>query len=433
MRYIAKAISSDCMKSLSQILWQVRHSLLGNEPRINVWLRVDDPYSYILVQVLSELAERYKVKWQFYLTSQLPQDMYPEAKMWHQNAWRDIALLAQLYQIQPPTYQPQLANENSATTAKLLELQIRQGTNPDWQKVCELFKQLWVQGQEQSVELSQEQLNTLDKNANSLSKAGHYLSATMQFQGNWYWGVDRLDHLESRLNELGLNSKDKTVIFNKTYANFCQPFKPEQLNTTYIKQPLELYLSIRSPYSHLALERCIKLTEHYDVPLIIKPVIPMLMRGLPVPKTKKFYIFHDTKREANKLGIDYGFVADPLGAGVERCYALFEYAKQEGKATEYLLSYSRGVNAEGLMSETDKGLKIIVERAGLNWQQAKSILQDQEQCNSWQDWAQEHQDELQQLGQWGVPTMQYGNTVVWGQDRIWLIEQAIRQDILLQQ
>lgn len=430
MRYVAKVISSDSIKSLSQTIWQVRQSLLSSKPKVNVWLRVDDPYSYILVQVLPELAERYKVDWQFFLTSQLPQDMYPETKMWHQNAWQDIALLAQLYQIKPPAYQPQLTNENSATTAKLLELQIRQDTAPDWKKVRELFNQLWVQGQEQRVELSQEQLNTLDKNATDLSKAGHYLTATMQFQGNWYWGVDRLDHLESRLNELKLNSKDATVVFNKTYAGFCHPFAPEQLNTAQAEQPLELYFSIRSPYSHLALERCVKLTEHYGVSLIIKPVIPMIMRGLPVPRNKKFYIFHDTKREANKLGIDYGFVADPLGAGVERCYVLFQYAQQENKATEYLLSYSRGVNAEGIMSETDTGLKIIVERAGLNWQKARAILQDPEQCNCWRDWAQEHQDELQQLGLWGVPTMRYDNTVVWGQDRIWVIEQAIRQHML---
>ena len=430
MRYIAKSISSNRTKAVQDGLWQLRQRLSGKEPTIKVWLRVDDPYSYLLTIVLPEMANRYQVSWQLIITSKLQQTMYPEAKLWQQNAWSDIALISQLYQIKPPAVQPKLTNETSATTAELLELQRLEGTNPNWMKVRDIFNQLWQQGNEQEAQLSQAQIHMLNDNDKDLAKAGHYLSATLKFNGTWYWGIDRLDHLESRLNQLGLSNQDKSIGFNKTYTNFCQPFTPEQLSLTNTKSPVVLYFSIRSPYSHLALERCIKLTEHYGVPLIIKPVIPMLMRGLPVPKTKKFYIFHDTKREANKLGIDYGFVADPLGAGVERCYALFEYAKQEGKAIDYLLSYSRGVNAEGIMSETDRGLRLIVERAGLSWQKAKAILQDDSQYNAWREWAQEHQNELQQLGQWGVPTMRYEDNVVWGQDRIWVIEKAIRQAIL---
>jgi 2-hydroxychromene-2-carboxylate isomerase len=155
----------------------------------------------------------------------------------------------------------------------------------------------------------------------------------------------------------------------------------------------------------------------------------MIMRGLLVPDTKKMYIFHDTKREAEKLGIDYGFVADPLGEGVNRCYSLFKYAQTLGKETEYLLNYAKAVNAQGIHSETDTGLRIIIERSGLDWEHAKQLLQQEGRDSLWQVWAEENREEMVALGSWGVPTFQYGDSVLWGQDRAGLIERMILQDL----
>lgn len=35
---------------------------------------------------------------------------------------------------------------------------------------------------------------------------GHYLSAMLYYGGEWYWGIDRLHHLETRLQALGLQT-----------------------------------------------------------------------------------------------------------------------------------------------------------------------------------------------------------------------------------
>ena len=35
------------------------------------------------------------------------------------------------------------------------------------------------------------------------AKLGHYLGAMFHYGGEWYWGVDRLEHLERRLESLG--------------------------------------------------------------------------------------------------------------------------------------------------------------------------------------------------------------------------------------
>ena len=148
----------------------------------------------------------------------------------------------------------------------------------------------------------------------------------------------------------------------------------------------------------------------------------MVMRGMSVPGPKKLYIFLDTKREATKLGLPYGFLADPLGAAVERCYALVDYAKSEDKLQDLLLHFARAVNSQGVRAETEKGMKLIIDRCGLNWDIAKSKLQDQ----NWRDWAQQNLDEMFELGCWGVPTIRYGDLSFWGQDRFGMIENHIR-------
>jgi 2-hydroxychromene-2-carboxylate isomerase len=38
-------------------------------------------------------------------------------------------------------------------------------------------------------------------------RLGHYLGAMLYYGGEWYWGVDRLQYLESRLQSLGLQTE----------------------------------------------------------------------------------------------------------------------------------------------------------------------------------------------------------------------------------
>nr|WP_272493044.1 DsbA family protein [Atopomonas sediminilitoris] len=242
----------------------------------------------------------------------------------------------------------------------------------------------------------------------------------LYYAGEWYWGLDRLDHLERRLQSERRALTLDGVQFDRTWQSFCQLPAPE---TAPEATELEVFFSIRSPYSHLGLQRAMQLAEHYHLPLRLRPVLPMLMRGLPVPPTKKWYIFHDTKREADKLGIPYGKVADPLGAGVERCYQLFAWAQAQGQGLAYLHSVSLGVNSQGLDAANDRHLRQMVERAGLSWAHAQSLLGQQD----WRAWAQDNLDALREAGLWGVPSFRYGDLCFWGQDRLGLLEQALRR------
>ncbi len=408
---IAALLSSDTRKHARRWWFASHRKLLGRPACVEVFLKLDDPYSALLAQVLPMLAERFTVSWRIYLVDALPEDMFPEPDMWHDWSLQDANWLAELYAL-PRLQQPPEA-QCKAWRAYLLSL--NEGALDDW---ASAFSAAW-QGQTApnlKVAAQENDAQILRQNEAFLASQGHYLAATLHFEGEWYWGLDRLDHLEERLNELGRNTQSPKVYFNRTWSSLCS-----EAPSTKPEYPLVMYFSARSPYSYLGLERAMKLAEHYAMPLEVKPVLPMVMRGMAVPPSKKMYIFLDTKREANKLGLRYGRVADPLGAGVERCYALFNFARGEGKANAYLQSFARRVNAEGVRADTDKGLQQIVEQAGLDWHAAKSHLSD----SSWREWAQSNLDEMYALGIWGVPGFRYGDISVWGQDRLWIMEQAI--------
>ena len=55
----------------------------------------------------------------------------------------------------------------------------------------------------------------------------------------------------------------------------------------------------------------------------------------------------DTKREAEVLGLPFGHIADPIGAAVERCYALFDLARARGVERAMAREFARGVWSRG--------------------------------------------------------------------------------------
>jgi 2-hydroxychromene-2-carboxylate isomerase len=114
-------------------------------------------------------------------------------------------------------------------------------------------------------------------------------------------------------------------------------------------------------------------------------------------------------------------VADPLGKGVENGYAIWQLAKQLGKETEFFNAFSYAVNSQGISANYHWGLKKICEAAAIDWQAAKACLKDQ----SWRQLCDQNLKDMYALGLWGVPSLSYKDTHVWGQDRLFVIEDAL--------
>lgn len=391
-----------------------------------VYIAINDPLSYLLLQILPEIQQRFQITLDFNPVLQKNATMFPEMARWNENVLKDAIRLANLYQLQvPATYAA--ASMNNEQLSQDYSLQLVKFSQQDnfIEQALPLFQDYWqptVQNNNAVKQYKTDGQNRTDlakilsKNEQALQNNGHYLSATIFYGGEWYWGLERLHHLEQRLNQLLLPTNPKIQ-----YDKLHQPLQPYNQTTRTSKTVLKCYLSVRSPYSYLGLKRAIELAEYYQIPLELKPVLPMLMRNLPVPKQKSLYIITDVKREADFFGIDFGNIADPLGEGVKRCYALFNYAKTQGKGNQFMLNFMQGVWAKGIRSETDKGMRKIIEKTGLNWQQAKKHLHDQQ----WHTWAEDNLASLYDMGLWGVPSFKYQDTCVFGQDKLYFIEQAI--------
>jgi 2-hydroxychromene-2-carboxylate isomerase len=152
-----------------------------------------------------------------------------------------------------------------------------------------------------------------------------------------------------------------------------------------------------------------------------------------VPRHKQIYIVLDTKREAEDAGVPFGRVCDPVGRPVERVFSLLRFSRERGRAAELLLAFARAAFNEGVDTGSDAGLRLVVERAGLAWNEARARLDRDE---GWRAEVEENREALLGLGLWGVPSFclrsPSGEALysTWGQDRLWRVEQEIRRRLL---
>ena len=248
-----------------------------------------------------------------------------------------------------------------------------------------------------------------------LDRLGHYQGGMIHYGGEWYWGLDRLHHLETRLQSLGVLKSGAAgdVIYDPAQAPIGHGDSGGE--------PLHWFFSFRSPYSAVIAPSVFALADAYNADLRLRFVLPMVMRGLPIPPAKRRYIPLDAAREARRIGTPYGRICDPVGRPVERGYALLHHAMRKGRGEAFVASFYRHVWAEGVDAGTDRGLRRIAGGAGFDWSEAKAALRD----DSWRDVAEANRGELLAMGLWGVPSFRVGDTVVWGQDRLWAVEEAL--------
>jgi 2-hydroxychromene-2-carboxylate isomerase len=256
------------------------------------------------------------------------------------------------------------------------------------------------------------------------TKLGHYLGGVFHYAGESYWGVDRLGYLELRLIGLGARRESASSLLAPRFDVSHDTIDAGRAGMT-----LECFVSLRSPYSYIAMPRTFDLAARTGVTLKMRPVLPMVMRGLAVPASKRMYITLDTKREAESVGLPFGRICDPVGRPVERGFSLYPHAVSKGCAGEYLLSFCRAAFAEGIDTGSDEGLRQVAVAAGLSWEEAwRSIDPD-----GWRPELEANREEMLALGLWGVPSYRLtggraeGDFCTWGQDRLWLVEDEIRR------
>lgn len=125
-------------------------------------------------------------------------------------------------------------------------------------------------------------------------------------------------------------------------------------------------LFFRNPDSCLAFKRIRGLAQRPDAEFRIRSALPMVMRGLPVPKAKRRYILMAAAREAHRLGIPFDRLCALLGLAIEGDHALLDLARNSGGFRDYTASILRRGWSEGVDARADRGLASIVTRARLD-------------------------------------------------------------------
>lgn len=264
----------------------------------------------------------------------------------------------------------------------------------------------------------------LERGQRLRTRLGHYLGGMFYFEGEWYWGLDRLHYLEARLCAAGLARRAMGVAMPPLFPPPALQWRA--LSPATARPVLHFFCSLRSPYTWLAVERVCRLAKHYGAELRFDYLLPMVMRGLPVPWIKRRYILLDTKREATRLGLPFGDIVDPVGLPTERGLAVLQRAIELGCGEAFLRSFLCGVFAEGIDAGSAAGLALLAERAGLADVDVDVDVEHALAGTHWRAIAEGHRSDLAGHGLWGVPSFQVeGFPAVWGQDRLWMVEEDL--------
>lgn len=423
MPYVTqKLFARDTLLAKRKKAEKVRQSA-GRPHVVHYFHQVDDPYSALMVQVLPALAERYSIELKAHVVSPPPDSAAPEREKLVDYSRKDAQNLANYRDLHfsDPGSQPIESRLKMATEA-LVSAALQ---NRFFELAPCISKWLWQKNMTSPLPESCQGIEHCDagqleehiRQSDQLRESmGHYLGAMLHYEGEWYWGIDRLYHLEERLQDLGIQ---KPEVKGSLYEPDEDLTTPLSLNNP---PDIDFFFSFRSPYSAIVAPRIFKLGELTGAKVNLKFVLPMVMRGLAVPKAKREYIVHDTAREAHARGTPFGKLNDPVGRPAERGLSLVPYAEEHGLGQEFVLSFMKGVWSEGINAGSDSGLKKIVERAGLNWQGAQQALNDE----NWRLRVEANRNELFSLGLWGVPSFKVGNTSIWGQDRLWQVLEALK-------
>ena len=406
--------------------WQrTRASLVrrmqGAAAQVHYFHQADDPYSHLCVQLLERLGQRYDVDLLPHLVSPPEDSAAPDRERLGHWSLRDATLLAQAHGLEAPVASPGAVAVASAESSLAASLQAGRFVVD----AAAISWRLWsAQPQPEDPMPGHAKVDAQAAKAAGTvlrKQLGHYLGATFFYGGEWYWGIDRLHYLEQRLRDEGLCREPASALLVAA-RDIALPGAPALHTSPKPRAQLHYFCSFRSPYTYIALPRVRQLAEHYGAHLQIRFVLPMVMRGLPVPREKSMYIVADVAREAQRVGMRYGYLVDPVGKPVERGYAVLHQAMKAGAGLQLAQSFLQGVWADGIDAGTDSGLYAIAARAGLDKNFVDKALSDE----SWREAAAANRLELLDMDLWGVPSFRVnGLPGYWGQDRLWMVEQDL--------
>lgn len=386
-------------------------------PTLELYFEVSDPHSHLALQALGKFADRLHCPIAVLLVPAPEAATYPEEEQQRDFALIDAKRIASAWGLSFPANAAR-PNAEKIDRANCALINHCDNLYSLLKLTAELRDYLFCDApwpkQIDDLESKSRTVAKLDQNANRRKKMGHYLPAMWQFDGEWFWGLDRFEFLTPKLLRWGALEGDAALLtFDASKARL-----PALSGDT-----LEFYFSFRSPYSYLAAQYVLKHHQDWPVSVTVKPVLPMVMRGLPVPRAKRLYIVRDVKRSADLDGYPFGNIADPVGLGTERAITVFSLCQGIEQQLQFLAAAGRAAFAENIDLATDAGLLHATRIAGLDDTAVLAKLKQGHDLSL----AEANREDLRKAGLWGVPSWKIGHFATWGYDRKWMHEELFRR------
>lgn len=398
----------------------------GRKHEVLYFHKVDDPYSHLTVHYIEKFKNMYNVEFKPILVGEEDPAALHEPSLYTDYCLEDVKRIAPYYDVDfPGTNYPEknlvnkansiLSSANSEEFASLAKTVSHALWSGDLAKLEEL--EATYQSSEKEV------IENLKKGNEIRNDCDYYFGSAFYYEKELYWGVDRLNHLEDRLTELGLHksSDNEPVCLLQTKA-------PETMSADK-KVNLTYYPSLNSPYTFVSAKRVKEFQDQYPINLITRPVLPMLMRMMVIPAFKGKYIISDAAREGRKYGYEMKEIFSPIGKPARKAYSLFPLIDSMGKGFEYIDELLKASFQDGINIGNDEYLEETVTKLNLDW----SVIKKDLNTSKWKKVLNDNVNDMYQGNCWGVPSFKITDEdgsnpyYVWGQDRMWLLKEEINR------
>ena len=366
-------------------------------------------------QFLHKIQASYDVKLEIYLLGEEGYDALPEPEMYRKYVFSDVQKIAPYYDIDFSNTHIPSVEEKDRFLSHLCSLNQEELI----EQLPSISLKFW-KGQFSGNTCSEKVIeDTLKQGNEKRDECGHYLGAIFHYGGENYWGIDRINFLLERLEALGVK-KGASLRVNPALSSHPS----RQLSDV----KLEIFFSANSPYTYLAFDRVKKLGETYGIPIVVRPIMPMLMRQMDISRRKGFYILSDSARVAEKLEIPFGKVQTPIGYPLRRIYSLFPYVNSHGKGFEYLHKCMEAIFATGTQVGSKVFLQQLLTDLDLDADEGFKHLD----ATDWEAGFEKNRLDMYKVNCWGAPTFKLfhnNNNIlsIWGQDRIWVVEEELKK------
>jgi 2-hydroxychromene-2-carboxylate isomerase len=198
---VMRRLSSVGFQQLVRKRGRLARRLQRQSPTVHYFHQIDDPYSHLAVQKLDELRDTYAVPFIPHLVSKPDGAFLGSAEHYDHWALRDAASVAEAYGTTFPKHPKTPDPADVAVANDMLAPHLEQS---DFARCAQAMGNSLWSGQPPAHSSKGLAGRPIEEGNALRRRLGHYLGGMFYFEGEWYWGVDRLRLLEQRLTEAGL-------------------------------------------------------------------------------------------------------------------------------------------------------------------------------------------------------------------------------------